>query len=342
MSCPEFIDYFLTGNAFTVLPSDQFTRYIWTEDVIRKLNMDPEKFPPFIKPGQPLGEVRAEAARLLGIPSGTRVFAGGPDFIMTLLGTATVSPGRACDRAGTSEGINLCAAKPLNDPRLMSLPHIVEGFHNISGIISTSGKALEWCRSLTGRQNDDYETLFEEIRKVPPGSKGLIFLPYLAGERAPLWDPYARGCFLGLSTSHGSIDITRAVVESIGYAIRDVIEVMQENGLSLEEMRVTGGQARSSLWNQIKSDITGKRVLVTGTGYSELIGDACVALYALGEYETPAEASENVVKIQKVYRPQRNNRELYDSLFSIYRKSYKGLKDIFTGLSRLPAQRGDN
>jgi xylulokinase len=341
LSCPEFIDFVLTGNAFTVLPSDQFTRYIWTEEVLKKLKMDLDKFPPFIKPGQLLGEVRAEAQKLIGIPSGTRVFAGGPDFIMTLLGTATVEPGRACDRAGTSEGINLCSRIPLKDPRLMSLPHIVEGFHNISGIISTSGKALEWCRAVTGRQNDDFETLFEKVRKVPPGSKGLIFLPYLAGERAPLWDPYARGCFIGLSTSHRSIDITRAVVESIGFAIRDVIEVMLENKLSLDELRVTGGQARSTVWNQIKADITGKRILVTETGYSELIGDACVALYALGEFATPAEASENIVKIKKVYTPGRNTRSLYDELFSIYRESYKGLKDIFASLSRLQAHPSD-
>jgi xylulokinase len=336
LSCPEYIDYFLTGNAFTVLPSEQFTRYIWTEEVIRKLDMDPGKFPPFIKPGQLMGKVRAEAREILGIPSGTRVFAGGPDFIMTLLGTATVAPGRACDRAGTSEGINLCSTKPLKDARLMCLPHIVKGFHNISGIISTSGKALEWCRSVTGRQENDYESLFEKISSAPPGSKGLIFLPYLAGERAPLWDPNARGCFIGLSTNHDSIDITRAVVESVGYAIRDVIEVMQENGLFLEELRVTGGQARSALWNQIKADITGKQILVVETGYSELIGDACVALFALGEYKTLAEASENIVKIEKVYNPGLSTRGLYDELFSLYRESYKGLKNIFEGLSRLP------
>jgi xylulokinase len=125
-------------------------------------------------------------------------------------------------------------------------------------------------------------------------------------------------------------------VESVGYAIRDVIEVMQENGLFLEELRVTGGQARSALWNQIKADITGKQILVVETGYSELIGDACVALFALGEYKTLAEASENIVKIEKVYNPGLSTRGLYDELFSLYRESYKGLKNIFEGLSRLP------
>jgi len=333
--CPESINYFLTGNAFAVLPSAQFTRYMWTEEVIRKLGMEPQKFPPFIKPGQLWGKVRPEAEETLGIPSGIKVFAGGPDFIMTLLGTATVVPGRACDRAGTSEGINLCSKKPLKDRRLMSLPHIIEGLYNISGIISTSGKALEWCKKITGRGKMDYESLFEDISRVPAGSRGLIFLPYLAGERAPLWDPFARGTFIGLTMNHERKEITRAVVESVGYAIRDVIEVMQENRLTLSELRVTGGQAKSPLWNQIKADITGKRILVTEINDSELIGDACIGLYALGQYDTLASASESIAKIKKVYHPRREVKQLYDDLFFIYRESYKGLKDVFTRLSHV-------
>lgn len=338
--CPEFIDYYLTGNAFTVLPSDQFTRYIWTEEIIRKLKMDPGKFPTFIKPGQLVGKVCPEAGEILGIFPGARVFAGGPDFIMTLLGTATVIPGRACDRAGTSEGINLCSRKPIEDDRLMCLPHIIEGFHNISGIISTTGKALEWCKNVTGMGKMGYDSLFEDISMVPAGSRGLIFLPYLAGERAPLWDPYARGTFIGLTTKHSGKDLTRAVVESVGYAIRDVIEVMQENGLTLEELRVTGGQAKSPLWNQIKADITGKMILAAEIRDSELIGDACVGLYALGRYDTLAAASESIVKIKKIYTPRRGVERLYDDLFSLYRESYKGLKDVFEGLSKLPLEEG--
>jgi xylulokinase len=336
--CPEFLDYYLTGNACTIFPSDQFARYIWTEDIIRELGMAPQKFPPFIKPGQGLGKVRSEAGKVLGIPSKTPVFAGGPDFIMTLLGTATVAPGRACDRAGTSEGINLCSRTPLEDRRLMCLPHIIEGFHNISGIISTSGKALEWYKDISGRGELGYESMLGEAGGVPAGSRGLIFLPYLAGERAPLWDPYARGSFIGLTAKHGSNEITRAVIESIGYAIRDVIEVMEENGLIIEELRVTGGQAKSPLWNQVKADITGKKILVADVKDSELIGDACVGLYALGEYDSLADASERIVKIETEYSPQKSVRKLYDELFSLYRSSYKGLKDIFRRLASLASE----
>jgi xylulokinase len=333
LTCPEFMDFFLTGRACTVLPSPQFMRYIWTLEVIEKLGMDPAKFPPFVRPGDKVGEVQRQAEELVGIPALTPVFAGGPDFIMTLLGTATVRQGRACDRAGTSEGINLCAGSPIGDRRLMCLPHIIEGFYNVSGIISTSGKALEWFKNITGRQNLDYESLFEDICQVPAGSRGLIFLPYLAGERAPLWDPYARGCFIGLTVKHGRKEMTRAVVESVGFAIRDVIEVMEENGLALEELRVTGGQAKSPLWSQVRADITGRNILVPEVMDSELLGDAIVALYALGRYPTLEAAAESLVRIRRTYRPQPELKASYDGLFRLYRQAYAGLKEVFSGLA---------
>ncbi len=329
LSCPEYIGFFLTGNAWTILPSPPFTRIIWTPELVEKLGMSREKFPSFIRPGETMGKVRKRAEELTGIPAGVPVLAGGPDFIMALLGTATVYPGRVCERAGTSEGINLCSDKLIEDKRLLTLPHIIEGFYNISGIISTSGKALEWFKNITGREKLDYETMFEDICQVPSGSKGLLFLPYLAGERAPIWDPLARGAFVGLTLNHGMKEMTKAVVESVGYAIRDVIEVMEENGCAIEELRVTGSQAKSPLWNQIKADISGKQVLVPELSDSEIAGGLCIGLYSLGRYNSLAEASDSLVKIKKVYFPQPEARTVYDNLFKLYRESYRGLKNVF-------------
>jgi xylulokinase len=337
-TCPEFIDLYLTGEACTVLPSEKFTPYIWTPEIIEKLGMDPAKFPPFIKPGELVGRVRLQAEELLGIPAGTPVYAGGPDFLMTLLGTATVRPGRACDRAGTSEGINLCSEHPIEDDRLLCLPHIIEGYTNISGIISTSGRALAWFKSITGRENLDYESLFEDICQVPPGSRSLLFLPYLAGERAPIWDPFARGAFVGLTANHGRKEMTRAVVEAVGFAVRDVIEVMGEHGLQIRELRITGGQARSPLWNQIKADITQKKILVPEVQDAELLGAACIGLFASGNFKNLRQASENVVRIGRTFTPNPEHRELYDRLFRLYRAAYHGLKGVFSDLADIPLE----
>jgi len=335
LSCPEYVDYVLTGEACTILPSPQFSRYIWTQEAIGKLGMEAEKFPPFIKPGQLIGRVRPKAAETLGLPEGLPVIAGGPDFIMSILGTATVRPGRTCDRAGSSEGVNLCSASPLEDPRLLCLPHIIEGYYNVSGLVSTTGKAVEWFKNSL-RGSLEYEELFAEIARVPAGAGGLLFLPYLSGERSPLWDPRARGAFLGLSLKHGWREMGRAVVEAVGYAIRDVLEVMEEDGCKVEELRVTGGQARSPLLNQIKADVSGKRILVPRLRDADLLGDACVGLYGLGRFDSLSEAAELAVRIERSFEPAPRLKGRYDEMFALYREAYRGLKPVFERLGRLP------
>ena len=332
-SCPEFINYLFTGEPYTILPVPEYRPYIWTEELVTRLGMDWAKFPGFIRPGELAGHVTRNAQQRFKIPAGTPVFAGGPDFIVSLLGTATIAPGRVCDRSGTSEGINLCTGKLVEDRRLLCMSHIIEGLYNISGPVSTSGKALEWIKNITGKTGFSYEEIFKDIDEVPAGAGNLLFLPYLAGERAPLWDPHARGVFLGLSLNHGRKELMRAVAESVGFAIRDVITVMEEIGLPVHDLRITGSQAKSGIWTQMKADITGKEILVPVMKDAELTGNMSIAMFGLGRYRTLAEASEATVEIEKIYRPRRENRELYDHLFGLYRDSYAGLKNVFKNLS---------
>jgi xylulokinase len=331
-SCPEYVAYILTGTAVTFLPGPRYERYIWEADAIKKLGMDPDKFPGFMDSGKIVGQVSGEGEAATGVPRGVPVFAAGPDFIVSLLGTGTVVPGRACIRSGTSEGINLCALSPIDDPRLMCLGHPVRGLWNISGIISTSGKALEWFRQASGKGGEDYEKSFQDIAAIPAGANRLLFLPYLAGERAPLWDPGARGAFIGLTLNHGRRDMMRAVVESTAFAIRDVLEVMEEIGLTIEDFRITGNPSRSRLWNQIKADVTGRRILVPAVEDPDLTGDACLALWGLGEFSSVSEAAESIVKIGSVFEPSKGSRSIYDELFPLYRESYVRLKTVFARL----------
>jgi xylulokinase len=203
----------------------------------------------------------------------------------------------------------------------------------VSGVISTSGKALEWFKNATGRAASDYEGLFGDIEGLPPGANRLLFLPYLAGERAPIWDPQARGAFIGLTLNHGRRDMTRAVVESVAYAIRDVVEVMEETGVSVCDLRITGSPSRSPLWNQIKADVTGRRILVPAQRDSDLAGDACLALFGLGEFGSVAAASEAIVSIGSAYEPDAARGRVYDEMFGLYRESYTGLREVFKKLS---------
>ena len=270
-----------------------------------------------------------------GLPRGLPVIAVGPDFVVTQLGTATVYPGRACDRAGTSEGINLCSKAIVDDSRLMGYGHVIEPWFNISGIISTSGKAMDWITDTFGSGHLKKEEFLDQIKDVPSGSDKLLFLPYLTGERAPIWNPNARGAFIGLGLNHGKNEMVKAVLESVGYAIRDILEVMSENGAVVDELRITGGPSKSSFWNQIKADITGKNILVPESTESELLGNLSLTLCALGDSDNLAETADSIVRIKKIYEPDTKNSNIYNEMFNIYKRSYSGLKSVFDSLAQI-------
>jgi xylulokinase len=252
---------------------------------------------------------------------------------MSILGTASVQQGRACDRAGTSEGINLCWAAPVRDPRLLCYPHVARGAYNVSAMLSSSGSALQWAADSFGRRKGEIDSLFREIQDVPPGARRLLFLPFLAPERFSLWDSAVRGAFLGLTLAHGRPEMMRAVVESSGFAVRAIIDLMEAGGCRVADLRVTGGQTRVPLWCQVRADITGKRVLLPEDEDSELVGNACAGFYGLDEFDTLAEASERLVRFQKTFHPSSENRPVYDELYGAFARAAAGLRDVFRGLA---------
>jgi xylulokinase len=335
-SCPEYICALLTGRWVSFLPAPGYEAIIWDDRSLDLLGLDKEKFPPFLPLGAVVGGVSDPAAATMGLPKGTPVVAGGPDFIVSLIGTATTRPRRACNRSGTSEGINLCWEKGL--PRhkgLLYMPHVVAPYENISGVISSSGRALTWYMEKVQKASIDQGEFFALVSKASAGAEGLIFLPYLAGERAPIWDPKARACFIGLSLRHGGAEMARAVVESIGFAMRDVMELMASTGAKVAELRVTGQPSGNAVLNRIKADITQVPIRVPEFKEAELLGDLCVALTALGQFPDPATAAESLVIINECYEPDPLLKDLYDELFGLYRRSYRSLKDVFSGLSEL-------
>jgi xylulokinase len=343
LSCPEYLSCALTGIARTVFPSQGFDRWYWNREILDQLGLDAEKFPPFVSPGTIIGPLFPAIAQRFGIGAaagggGTAgsgdipVIAGGPDFFAAILGAAAISPGDACDRSGTSEGINLCTQERIPDPRLMSYGHPISPYWNLSGIISTTGKALAWARDLLGLGAEPFEAFFQLAHSAQPGAGGLIFLPDLAGERAPIWDPHAKGTLLGLSLSTGRAEIARAVTEGICFAIRDVITVMEEQGVPVENLRVTGRPGQSDFLNQLKADITGKPVLIPAQREAELLGAAALGAAALGHYASAGEAVQAMVQIGKTYRPNAQHASLYDNMFREYREAYKSLKGNFARL----------
>jgi xylulokinase len=339
LPCAEYASFFLTRNAVRIVPSPLFRDFFWNEGAIPSLHLDAEKFPPFADVGDFLGTVRVEAEETLGIPSGLPVIAGGPDFIMSILGTAATQPGRACDRAGTSEGINLCWSAPVHDRRLLCFPHIVPGAFNVSAMISSSGAALDWAARILGPGADEggIDKLVQEAEKAAPGAGRLLFLPFLSPERFPIWDSAIKGAFLGLTLAHGRPEMMRAVVESTGFAVRTAIAAMEANACQVNDLRVTGGLARLPLWCQARADITGKRVLLPEQADSDLVGNACVGFYGLDEFDSPPEAAENLVRFRKSFQPSAAARQAYDEMFTAFTRACAELGGTFRGLSGLGA-----
>jgi xylulokinase len=332
LPCAEYVSFFLCRTAVRIVPTELFKDFFWNEAAVPRLGMDPDKLPPFAEVGDILGMVGSEAAETLGIPSGLPVIAGGPDFIMSILGAAAIQPGRTCDRAGTSEGINLCWSSPVKDKRLLCFPHIKRGAYNISAMISSSGSALDWAAHTLGHTPGDVDSLMRQAEEAAPGAGRLLFLPFLAPERFSLWEPELRGAFLGLTLGHGRGEMVRAVVESTGFAVRTVIDAMESKGCSVSDLRVTGGLARLPLWCQARADITGKKVLLPEQEDSDLVGNACVAFYGLEEYESPTEAAERFVKFRKVYYPNPETKDIYDELFGAFTKACAELGGTFRSL----------
>ncbi len=337
VSCPEFVVGHLTGEWTTCLPNEGYTRIIWDRAALEALSLDIEKFPPFVGIGDIVGCVHARAAEEFGLPQGLPVVMGGPDFIASLLGTGTVRPGRTCDKGGTSEGINLCSEKDTGAAgALLVMPHVVRPYFNISGVISTSGGALSWFRSRF-LPAEDFEAIYRRAAATSPGAGGLVFLPYLAGERSPHWDPDARAVFLGLGLHHDMGALARAVLEGTAFAMREVLDVMETAGARVEDMRATGMPSRSSVWNQIKADITGKRVMVADFSEPELAGGLAIGRFALGEEPSLAAASEKVFVPAHIFEPRQETAAVYDELFAIYLEGYRRLSGLFPAISKAQA-----
>jgi xylulokinase len=320
LSCAEYLNFFLTGEARTITPSKEFIPYIWHSDDSAKYGLDLAKLPPFATMTEAVGSVTEHSSTFTGIPAGVPVVAAGSDFLVALLGAGAVEPGRTCDRAGTSEGINHCATAPLADKRLRTLPHAIDGLYNISGILSSTGRLFEWLRRITGQSDRSYREILQEIENLPLERSRPYFFPSF--EKNGDFE-FARGGFLELHPDHTRDDMGRAVVESIAFGIRRVLETMESNGLAIDELRVSGGQARNVIWNQLKADITGKRILVPEIEDAELLGSAACALVRQGEFGSLREASGALVKVRAVFNPRAVRHQAYNGLYESYRKYNK-------------------
>lgn len=293
-SGPEFLIYKLTGNAFSVLPEERFADAYWSDEELKKFNLETEKIPPFVPLGKNAGNVTKEVAQKLGIGE-IPVFCGGPDFITALIGTATVESGKICDRSGSSEGINLCSEKPIFKEGFRTLPSAISGLWNISVIIPKSGILL-----------DEYKKEIEDLENRKLSWEEII--------NYSLDDKNSEG-FRILSEISCNVKNAVSALKNLAF----------ENNLPFDtKMRVTGGQAKNERWLAKKAEDCGISLEVCNSPDSELIGNAAIALFGLGKFKTLQEAAKNIVKTTKTFFSNENEK---NQKLKIY-KIPKNLKTI--------------
>ncbi len=318
LSCPEYLIYVLTGDAVTIRTNDEFTPYIWDEQQATAYGVEWSKLPPFRYTGDHVGTVSADVLDRWGLPAGCPVIAGGYDFIMSLIGTDTLAPGRTCDRAGTSEGINHCAGRPAGDSRLRSLPHVNGRLVNVAGVLSSTGRLFEWFRSISGQTGKSYDTMMQEILETEAGAEPWFFPTLHEGAE---WE-FSSGMFIGLGAEHGAADMGRAVVESIGFAVREAVQLIESAGFSVSELRACGGQSKNTLWNQMKADIVGRPVAVMRVPDAEIIGNAAAGFTGLGIFPAIEHAASQLVRVEQRFEPDLQATARYSELFERYVTRY--------------------
>lgn len=303
-SGPEYLAFLLGARPVSYLADPRYDQYIWDLAILEKLGMDPGMVPGYVAPATVIGSVSHKAAEAVGLPAGLPIVSAFPDFLAALVGSGTVRTGIACDRAGSSEALNVCADTPFGDASIFSLPHAIPGKWNLSGGLSTSGKALEWFSAVAGYSGMGADTVYQDAGKGVRRDDDPLFVPYLAGERAPLWNRDLRGAFLGLSVGHTRHDMARAVVESLVFGLRLVADKIRDGGFPVDVIRCTGTPARDDAMNTLKADSLGVCVEVPAIMEAETLGDACVCAVALGDRKNLLEASLAMTRTATVFEPE--------------------------------------
>ena len=276
----------------------------------------------------------------LGIPAGTPVVGGGGDQAAGAVGNGIVKTGIISATLGTSGVVFAFADRVETDPlgRVHTFCHAVPNKWHIMGVMLSAGGSFQWWRNNLGqlevekarkRGVDPYDLLCKEAEKAEAGCEGLIFLPYLTGERTPHANPNARGGWIGLTARHTKAHMIRSVLEGITYGMRDSLEIIKEMGVKVKQIRVSGGGARSKFWRQIQADVYRQAVCTINATEGPAFGVALLAGVGTGVFGSVEEACEATIKVTSTTKPIPRNMRVYEKFYPIYRRLYQSLKEDF-------------
>ena len=351
--CPkDYIRLLLTGEYATDVADASGTLLFdvknrcWHTGLMSLLELDKDLMPRAFEGPEITGTLLPEIAEKTGIPAGIPVIAGGGDQAAGGVGCGIVRPGVVSSSLGTSGVVFAFSEDVCVDPkgRVHTFCHAVPGKWHVMGVMLSAGGALQWFRNALCNEErekaategrDAYEYITESAATVTPGAEGLVFLPYLTGERTPHKDPCAKGAFVGLSLRHNKAYMARAVLEGVAFGMRDSLDIMREMGVTLTVSRISGGGARSALWRQIMAD-TG-RIAIARINVDEgpAYGAAILAGVGAGCYGSVEEACDIIIEETERINPVEETAALYDSWLQVYRDAYTSLCPNFKTIASL-------
>ncbi|MBL8130371.1 MAG: FGGY-family carbohydrate kinase [Anaerolineae bacterium] len=321
-------DYSLDNGHAGLLSLRDYRRDAWSDELMARCGLEPRQFPP-VQPGHHiLGEVTPAAADVTGLRPGTPVLVGTVDASAAALETGVIEGGTAAEMTGTSTVLIMSNAGAVTHPALIAFPHVLTGLNLLVGATVASGASLKWFRDQLGQLEvqaagdqgrSAFDLLTAQAEAIAPGSGGVVFLPYMMGERSPLWLTEARGVFFGLSLTTPRAALIRAILEGTSFSLRHNVETARSAGLELKEIRSVGGGARSLLWCQIKADILGIPIAVPETSTGAPYGDALLVGLGTGLYPDLTAIIRSVVRIQRTFEPDPSRHERYSEIYGVYR-----------------------
>jgi len=308
----------------------------WSDKVINALDIPSEWLPQTFEGTDVTGALTASAAKKSGLAEGIPVYGGGGDQAAAAVGTGAVREGIVSISLGTSGVVFATTDSPFIDPqgRLHAFCHAVPGKWHLMGVMLSAAGSLRWFRD-TFRADAAYDAIVTATQGVAAGSGGLLFLPYLTGERTPHADPLARGAFIGLTVRHTFEHLTRSVLEGVAFGLRDSFELMKSAGLgTIDQVRVTGGGVKSSVWRQIIADVLNVEIVTVNSKEGAAFGAALLAAVGSGVYPSVEAACDQTIKVTEKVIPGKNNR-VYDAVYQEYIQLYPALKENFHRMDSL-------
>ncbi|WP_094551912.1 xylulokinase [Petroclostridium xylanilyticum] len=351
LNSKDYIIFKLTGEFVTDYSDATGTCILdlntlkWSEEIISITGIDGDKLPALKESTYVVGGVTEESARQTGLAAGTPVVCGGGDGVCAAVGSGCIKEGTAFSYVGSSSWIALTTQKPVYDDQMRTFnwAHIIPGYVAPCGTMQSAGGSYNWlkneiCKIETKEAQEKgispYQIIDEEIAKSPAGANGLIYLPYLLGERSPRWNPNARGAFIGLKMEHKRNDILRSVLEGVALNLNIILEVFKQYA-DIKEMIVIGGGAKGKVWRQIMADVYNLKILKPN--YLEeatSMGAAVTGGVGVGVFKD-FEVINKFIKVESVQEPIESNSKKYKEIMPIFDECYHSLEKVYESLAKL-------